>query len=291
MRQIPDSELVINAKGNIYHLNLHPAEIADTILTVGDPERVPQISKYFDRIEVRREHREFITHTGWLGKKRLTVVSTGIGTDNIDIVLNELDALANINFKTRTVNDIHKKLTIIRVGTSGAIWAEVQVGSMVTSAYGIGLDNLLHFYEPAHHLNEVGLLQQFKHYLVQALPVEPYVAAANAALLQQITLDYQGITLTAPGFYAPQGRELRAKTKFTTETLTHLSDFKYDQLRILNFEMETAGIYGLANLLGHRALSCNVILANRILGQFASNPAEAVERLIMRVLEQIQVID
>lgn len=289
MRQISDSELVINSSGNIYHLNLHPEEIAQTILTVGDPGRVPQISKYFDRIEVQRAHREFVTHTGWLGNQRLTVLSTGIGTDNIDIVMNELDALANIDFQTRRIYSIHKQLTIIRVGTSGAVWAEAPVGSMITSAYGIGLDNLLHFYETTTPLNEVGLLQRFKHFLVEDLPIEPYVAQADKSLLQKITLDYQGITLTAPGFYAPQGRQLRATSKFTPAMLTHLSDFEYDTLRILNFEMETAGIYGLANILGHRALSCNVILANRILGQFEKNPAEAVERLIRSVLEQINI--
>ncbi len=289
MKQIADSELVLNKDGSIYHLNLQPEEIADTILTVGDPGRVPQISKYFDHIEVKKAHREFVTHTGIIGNQRLTVISTGIGTDNIDIVMNELDALANIDFKTRTIRETPKRLTIIRVGTSGAVWAEIPVGSMVTSAYGIGLDNLLHFYESTHHLNEVGLLQKFKHFLVHDLPIEPYVAAADEYLLNQIQLDYQGMTLTAPGFYAPQGRQLRAISKLTPAMLTHLSDFEYDKFRILNFEMETSGIYGLANTLGHRALSCNVILANRILGQFETNPAEAVERLIRRVLEQINV--
>lgn len=288
MRQIPDSELVTNSDGSIYHLQLHPEDIAETILTVGDPARVAQVSKYFDRIEVQRSHREFVTHTGWLGAKRITVISTGIGTDNIDIVLNELDALANINLQTRTINTIHKPLNIIRIGTSGAVWAEAPVGSMVTSAYAIGLDNLLHFYEHKNHLDEVSLLQQFKHFVTSPLPVEPYVTSANDQLLQAIKLDYQGITLTAPGFYAPQGRQLRGTTKFTSEILTHLSDFQYEKRRILNFEMETAGIYGLASVLGHRALSCNVILANRILGAFAKNPMEIVEKLIQRVLEQVK---
>lgn len=287
MKQIAESELVINKDGSIYHLQLRPDEIADTILTVGDPGRVPQISKYFDRIEVQRAHREFVTHTGILGNTRLTVVSTGIGTDNIDIVLNELDALVNIDLKTRTVKPILKKLNIIRVGTSGAVAAEAQVGSMVTSAYGIGLDNLMHFYDHSNHLNEVALLQKLKHHLSDKLPIIPYVASANENLLNRIRLDFQGITLTAPGFYAPQARQLRAISKFTEDMLLHLSDFKYEVFRILNFEMETAGLYGLANVLGHSALSCNVILANRIMGAFEKNPAEAVERLIMRVLEQV----
>lgn len=288
MQQIPDSELIINQDGSIYHLQLHPEEIADTILTVGDPDRVAQVSKYFDRIEMQRSHREFVTHTGWLGSKRLTVISTGIGTDNIDIVLNELDALANINLQTKTVNSTHKSLNIIRIGTSGAVWAEAPLGSMVTSAYAIGLDNLMHFYEHKNHLNEVGLLQQFRHFAKDAIPTTPYVFAANETLLSSIQLDLQGITLTAPGFYAPQGRQLRGITKFTSEILTNLSDFQYEKLRILNFEMETAGIYGLASVLGHRALSCNVILANRISGQFSKNPLEIVEKLIQRVLEQVK---
>lgn len=285
--QIPNSELVINSDGSIYHLQLHPEEVADTIITVGDPGRVPQVSKYFDSIEIKRAHREFVTHTGWLRQKRLTVISTGIGTDNIDIVMNELDALVNINLQTRKIKDIHKALDIIRIGTSGAVWAEAPVGSMVTSAYAIGLDNLMHFYEHKNHLNEVGLLQQFRHFTNDELPVVPYVFAGDDKLLNTIKLDYQGITLTSPGFYAPQGRQLRAISKFTPELLTRLSDFHYEKLRILNFEMETAGIYGLANLLGHRAISCNVILANRILGAFSKNPAEIVEKLIMRVLEQV----
>lgn len=290
MKQITESELVINKDGSIYHLHLHPDEVADTILTVGDPGRVPQISKYFDRIEVQRANREFVTHTGTIGNTRLTVISTGIGTDNIDIVLNELDALVNIDLKTKTIKSNLKTLNIIRVGTSGAVAPETQVGSMVTSAYGIGLDNLMHFYDYTFHLEEVALLQQFKHFLSGKLPIEPYVAAANRDLLHKIQLDYQGITLTASGFYAPQARQLRAHTKFTENMLIHLSDFKYEVLRILNFEMETAGLYGLANALGHRALSCNVILANRILGAFEKNPAEAVERLIMRVLEQVETL-
>lgn len=287
MIQFPDSELVINTDGSIYHLRLRPEEVADTILTVGDPGRVAQVSKYFDRIEVKREHREFVTHTGWSNNKRITVISTGIGTDNIDIVLNELDALVNIDFKTRTTKKAHKALTIIRIGTSGAVWAEAPIGSTVTSAYAIGLDNLMHFYEHKNHLNEVGLLQQLKHLLAEKLPIEPYVAAGNSDLLQQISLDHQGITLTAPGFYAPQGRQLRGVTKFNKDAIIALSDFQYEKMHLLNFEMETAGIYGLANLLGHRALSCSVILANRISGEFSKNPAEEVEKLIMRILEQV----
>ncbi len=287
MRQIPDSELVLNADGSIYHLHLRPEQIADTVLTVGDPDRVARISNYFDTIEHQVSHREFVTHTGWLGKTRLTVISTGIGTDNIDIVLNELDALANIEFATRTPNPIHRTLNIIRVGTSGAVWREAPVGSFVTSAFGLGLDNLMHFYVSENTVDETELAQQFAAFPAQSLPTTPYAFAAHAELLDKMTLDLQGITLTAPGFYAPQGRELRGKTKLTSEILTHLSDFQYKKWRITNFEMETSGIYGLARVLGHRAVSCNVILANRIRGQFSTDPRKEVEKLIQKVLEKI----
>ncbi|MDX1943161.1 MAG: nucleoside phosphorylase [Saprospiraceae bacterium] len=287
MRQIPDSELVLNADGTIYHLCLFPEQIADIILTVGDPARVARISKYFDKIEYQVNHREFVTHTGWLGNTRLSVLSTGIGTDNMDIVLNELDALVNIDLKTRIPHSNHSILNIIRVGTSGAVWREAPVGSFITSAFGLGLDNLMHFYEYQNTSDEAKLIQDFAAFLKNPLPIQPYSFAANVELLNKMTLDLQGITLTAPGFYAPQGRELRANTKLTSETLTHLSNFQYKNWQITNFEMETSGLYGLAKVLGHRAVSCNVILANRLLGQFSLNPDKEVESLIENVLERI----
>ncbi|MBK7873388.1 MAG: nucleoside phosphorylase [Saprospiraceae bacterium] len=290
MQQIPDSELVINTNGSIYHLQLFPEQIADTILTVGDPARVARVSKYFDKIEYQVSHREFITHTGWLGSTRLTVISTGIGTDNIDIVINELDALANIDFKTRMPKTKHQTLNFIRIGTSGAIWREAPLGSFITSAFAIGLDNLMHFYAYQNSPDETALLKQFYTFTAKPLPIQPYAFAANADLLAKMTLDLQGITLTSPGFYAPQGRELRGKTKLTSEILASFSDFQYKDWNIMNFEMETSGIYGLANVLGHRAVSCNVILANRLLGQFSSDPAQEVERLIQKVLEKIEIL-
>lgn len=288
MQQIPDSELIINPDGSIYHLNLRPEQIADTILTVGDPGRVARISKYFDKIEHQVHRREFVTHTGWLGKTHLTVLSTGIGTDNIDIVLNELDALANIDFDTRTQKPTHKTLNIIRVGTSGAVWRDAPVDSFVTSAFGLGLDNLMHFYEYENTPDEAALAQHFAAFPANPLPTPPYAFSANAELLETMTLDLQGITLTAPGFYAPQGRQLRGTTKLTSDILTHLSDFQYKSWRITNFEMETSGIFGLAKVLGHRAVSCNAIIANRILGKFSPDPGKAVENLIQKVLEKIE---
>lgn len=288
MQQIPDSELIINPDGSIYHLNLRPEQVAGTILTVGDPSRVARISKYFDKIEHQVNRREFVTHTGWLGKTHLTVLSTGIGTDNIDIVLNELDALVNIDFKTRTPNKTHKTLNIIRVGTSGAVWRDAPVGSFVTSAFGLGLDNLMHFYEYENSAEEQELIQHFATFPQKPLPTPPYAFAANAELLESMTLDLQGITLTAPGFYAPQGRQLRGISKLTPDILTHLSDFQYKSWRITNFEMETSGIFGLAKVLGHRAVSCNAIIANRILGKFSPDPGKAVESLILKVLEKVE---
>lgn len=287
MQQFTDSELIINTDGSIYHLNLRPDEIADTILTVGDPNRVAQVSKYFDRIEVQHANREFVTHTGWLGNQRLTVLSTGIGTDNMDIVLNELDALVNIDFQTGTLKAEHQTLNLIRIGTSGSIVPEISIGSLLTSDYAIGLDNLLHFYEHKNNLAELSLCQQFKHILPDNFPAVPYTFAGNESLLRKISLDFHGITLTAPGFYAPQGRQLRGSTKLSLEMFASLNDFQYEKLRITNLEMETAGLYGLANVLGHQALSCNAILANRMSGEFSKNPAEMVEKLIQRVLEKV----
>lgn len=287
MQPISASELILNPDGSIYHLNVRPEQIADTVLTVGDPDRVARISRHFDTIELKVSRREFVTHTGWLGKKRLTVLSTGIGTENIDIVMNELDALANIDFKTRLPKEIHKVLNIIRVGTSGTVWRETPVDSFVTSAFGLGLGNLMHFYEYENSAEELEILAQIKNFAPFPAAIQPQIFAANAALLELLTFDIQGITLTAPGFYAPQGRQLRAISKFTSENLNRLSDFQYKNWRITNFEMETSAIFGLAKVLGHRAVSCNAIIANRILKQFSNDPTKTVDRLIQQVLENI----
>ena len=209
--KISESDLIINPDGSIYHLNLLPEDIADTIITVGDQDRVAEVSKHFDSIELKKGKREFITHTGYLGKKRISVISTGIGTDNIDIVFNELDALVNINFETRTVNKELKSLNIIRVGTSGSIREDIEVGSILASSYGLGLDALMSYYEQDLSIEDTYLLQQIKAHL-PVLKSEPYLTPASSQLLNQIAHDLpQGITATAPGFYAPQGRAVRAK--------------------------------------------------------------------------------
>ncbi|QEK51509.1 phosphorylase [Pedobacter aquae] len=285
-KTIAASDLIINADGSIYHLNLRPEDIADTIITVGDQERVPEVSKYFDKIELKKGKREFITHTGYIGKKRITVISTGIGTDNIDIVLNELDALANIDFEQRQIKENHKTLQIIRLGTSGSINKDVEMGSILASSHGLGLDSLMHYYERNLNNEDKVLEQQVKSSL-QDLGLSPYLTSASASLLNTLAADIpKGITVTAPGFYAPQGRKVRANNKINNliERLTSLNVSKY---QVTNLEMETAGIYALANALGHEAISINAILASRLNFEFAANPALIVENMLKKVLEKL----
>lgn len=291
MPALPESELILNAEGRIYHLSLRPEEVAPTIITVGDPGRVSRVSRHFDRIDVKVTKREFITHTGWIGPKRITVISSGIGPDNIDIVLNELDALVNIDFATRQPKKQHTALDIIRIGTTGGLQPDVPVDTHVISRFGVGLDNLLHFYEFQNTLPEAELYDDFRQFLnyTGKLPAEPYVFEAHRDLSDHITTNdlQQGITLTCPGFYGPQGRSLRARSALAAGILAQLSTFAHRGLKITNFEMETAAIYGLARILGHRALSCNAIIANRITNAFSSTPQATVDALIVKVLDQI----
>ncbi len=211
MNLIAESELIINNRGAIYHLDVAPDELATTIITVGDPGRVPQVSKYFDNIEVKQQHREFITHTGYVGKKRISVVSTGIGPDNIDIVMNELDALANIDFATRTVKPSLSSLQIFRLGTSGSLQKNIPVDSFVAGTHGLGIDNLLHFYRHDNNEEERQLLSHFiNHTGFGNSSSQPYISTASAQLIKHFANDYHhGITVTCPGFYGPQGRVLR----------------------------------------------------------------------------------
>lgn len=295
--KISETDLIINADGSIYHLSLLPEDIADTIITVGDPDRVAEVSRHFDRIELKKGKREFITHTGYTGNKRITVLSTGIGTDNIDIVFNELDALANIDFHTRKVKSALISLNIIRVGTSGAIQTDVPMGTILASSHGLGLDTLMQYYHNEASEEESLLLDSFNVHVSHLSGICPYLTAADDMLLSTIGKDMeQGITLTAPGFYAPQGRQVRAKNKHP-DLIGLLSSFRYrskskqtsseSDLRITNLEMETAGIYALAKILGHKALSVNAILASRVKHQFSSNPAAVVDKAISMVLERL----
>jgi len=288
MQEIAASELIINDRGAIYHLDVKPDEIAQNIITVGDPARVGEVSKYFDNVEVKRYHREFVTHTGWLGKKRISVVSTGIGTDNIDIVLNELDALVNIDLENRCVKNELKHLNIIRVGTSGSLQADVPVDSFVASTHGIGIDNLMNFY--IHDNNEED--KQLLHAFVTQTQLHgrisyPYIAGASMALIKHFVDGYhQGITVTCPGFYGPQGRILRLGVT-NPELIDNLAGFKFGQYRITNFEMETAGIYGLGKALHHNCLSLSAMVANRIHKNFSLDALTLVEKLIKKTLEVI----
>ena len=289
MQRIQESELILNERGAIYHLNLLPNELAGTVITVGDPDRVEQVSKHFDHVEYRRRHREFVTHTGRVGNKRISVVSTGIGPDNIDIVFNEIDALVNIDLQSRTVNSEHETLRIIRIGTSGSLQEDIPVDELVASTFAIGIDNLLNFYRREENEEEKQILQAFLtqtqlHYTVSL----PYVSSAGASLLKHFVGDFHhGVTVTCPGFYAPQGRILRGALR-QPELIDRLTGFSFGQHRITNFEMETSAIYGLGKLLGHSCLSLSAIVANRVKKNFSIDSSKTVERLIVKTLEILE---
>lgn len=286
--ELGSSELILNADNSVYHLNLLPEELAETIITVGDPDRVALVSQYFDTIEVKKRKREFHTHTGRIGNKRISVISTGIGTDNIDIVLNELDALFNIDFETRSIKKEKTVLDIIRIGTSGAIQPQTPIDSYLYSEYAIGLDSLMHFYDsmPIQHPD---VQQAFiSHTDWQHGRLLPYVVKCDPELAALFASDsvLPGLTVTNVGFYGPQGRRLRLKLQ-DDQMNGKMGSFNFKGKQITNLEMETSGIYGLAGLLGHRALSLNCILANRSTGEFSSNPIKAIQGLITYTLDRI----
>ncbi len=280
---IPASELILNQDGSVYHLNLKPGQIANKIITVGDPDRVKKVTQHFDSIDLEVSKREFFTQTGLYKGQRLTVISTGIGTDNIDIVFNELDALVNVDFRTRQVKEKLQQLEFIRIGTSGALQGNLAVDSTLVSAKAVGLDALMHYYN---YQSDEALLQQIPKYVEGLIP---YTAEASRDLLNRYAQGLtQGITVTAPGFYGPQGRSVRA-TPAKENYLDQLRAVSFNGLTCTNLEMETAGIYGLAKLLGHKAISFNALLANRSKGTFSTTPSETVSNLIKEVLERISV--
>jgi uridine phosphorylase len=280
--------MILNSRGAIYHLDVRPEELAPIVITVGDPDRVNEVSKHFDKIEVKRQHREFITHTGTIGNKRLSVVSTGIGPDNIDIVVNELDALVNIDFSSRTIKPELTHLTIIRMGTSGSLQGDIPVDSFVASTHGLGLDNLLHYYRHDNNDEEMQILRQFVAYT--QVSSQPYIAAAGSSMLKHFVDGYHhGITVTCPGFYGPQGRVLRLGLT-NPDLIDRLTQYNFGSHRITNFEMETSAIYGLGKLLGHQCLSLSAIVANRIAKEFSKDGAAAVENLIKKSLEIISTM-
>jgi uridine phosphorylase len=285
---LTDSELILNPDGSIYHLNLRPENIGDIVLMGGDPNRVPVISSRLDAIEFKTSKREFVTHTGRLGDKRITVISTGIGTDNIDIVLNELDALVNIDLETRQIKEKKKNLTIIRLGTSGGLQPDIQEDDIVVSSHGLGLDNLMHYYARGNKNEETEMTQSFlKQMGISNENIRPYIAAGSSKYFPIFKKHFKhGITVTCSGFYGPQGRKLRLQPALP-ELVNKLHTFDFNGNRITNFEMETSGIYGLGQLLGHHCISLNTIIANRVTGRFSQDPYKAIENMIDKAMEII----
>lgn len=287
MSTIKKTELILNADGSIYHLHALPGEIAETIFLVGDPERVPFVSKHFDAIEIKKQNREFVIHTGIKNGVRASVISTGIGTDNIDIVLNEIDALFNIDFKTYSIKEQLTSLKFIRIGTSGAIQTSLPIDSWVASEHAFGFDALGGYYPTSENKNCIDATNALLYKLstITGLESRPYLSCASPVLLAQLPASiHHGITVTMPGFYAPQGRTLRAKPRFNDDLIAFLSNQRYNEKAFTNIEMETAGIYLLSSLLGHHAISLSAILANRITDEFSANPEKTIQSGIEVIL-------
>ena len=287
MKKLKESELILNADGSLYHISIRPEQLAHKIILVGDPQRVPMISSLFDSIEFMAENREIVTHTGYLNKVRLTVMSTGMGPDNIDIVMNELDAVVNIDLNTRTLKEEHTSLDIVRLGTSGSLQPEIPVDSFAMATHGLGMDGLLHFYKNE-GISDTEITEAFiKQTKWPEIFSAPYVVKGSAKLAQQMGEGLiHGITITAPGFYGPQGRSLRLEPAYA-DLNDRISAFLYKDQRIINFEMETSALYALGKMLGHNTLTICTILANRMNETYSKNPKESILRLIKLVLERI----
>jgi uridine phosphorylase len=280
------SELPKQASGAIYHLNLFPEDIADNIILVGDPGRVSMISSHFDTIEVKKSNRELYTHTGTKNGKRITAISTGMGPDNVEIVLNELDALVNIDLEKMEVKPEHHSLNLVRIGTSGSLDGRFAPGTFIASKYGIGLDGLLQFYNHQ-GVDEEDVINAFVKHTGwgEKLPY-PYCVKCSDDLLQRIAFDMeQGVTLTAPGFYAPQGRAVRGPLRFPNMN-AKIESFDYKGLRCTNMEMECAALYGLSRVLGHNALTCCVLIANRVTGDFLDDYHDLMNDLVTKVVNR-----
>jgi|TARA_B110000902_G_scaffold24506_1_gene26994 uridine phosphorylase len=285
---LEESELVVNEDGSIFHLHLLPHQIADTVLIVGDQGRVKQISQHFSEIEHVVENREFVTHTGIYKGKRISALSTGIGADNIDIVLNELDALVNIDLKTRKIKPNPISLTIIRIGTSGALQPDIPVDSYVVSEYGLGFDGLAGFYNTLSESDELEIEKAFFSQVNWSIAnVKPYIAKGDETLIQLLSEKARtGITVTGNGFYGPQGRVLRVKTK--QENLNEqMTQFNFNELKIMNFEMETSALYSLGGMMGHKTATICAIIANRHLKQYSEDYKKTVDEMILYVLSKI----
>lgn len=284
-KRISESELIINPDGSIYHLNLKPEDLASTIIAVGDPDRVGRVSQHFDSIDFKSSKREFVAHTGHLRGKRITAISTGMGTDNIEIFMTELDALVNVDFNTRLPKEQHTSLDIIRVGTSGSMQRDIPAGTLLASAYGIGLDTLMAFYSTSYTDLETKVARMVQQSL--NLPFLPYCVEGSQKLINLLSDGLViGNTATCPGFFGPQGRQVRVKPAIP-DIIDKLASIDIDGFTITNFEMETSGYYAMGRLLGHEVLSLNAIVANRITQVFATNPHDIVDDLIKHTLKKV----
>ena len=286
---IPPSELIINEDGSIFHLHVRPEQLADKVILVGDPGRVQTVAAHFDRLECDIQSREFHTMTGWYKGKRITVVSTGIGCDNIDIVMTEIDALANIDFKTRTINDKLRVLDLVRIGTCGGLQPENPIGTYIASCKSIGFDGLLNFYAGRNEVCDLAFEEAFKKHLDwNPLLCAPYVIDANAELIERVagTEMVRGVTIACGGFFGPQGRKVRLELADPDQN-ERIGSFRYEGWKITNFEMESSALAGLARLMGHRAMTCCMVIANRFAGQANTDYRGSIDGLIQLVLDRI----
>lgn len=286
---IPPSELIINEDGSIFHLHVRPEQLADKVILVGDPGRVQTVAAHFDRLECDIQSREFHTITGWYKDKRITVVSTGIGCDNIDIVMNEIDALANIDFATRTINDHLRVLDLVRIGTCGGLQPENPIGSYIASCKSIGFDGLLNFYARRNEVCDLAFEEAFKKHLDwNPLLCAPYVIDANPELIDRVAGDdmVRGVTIACGGFFGPQGRKVRLELADPDQN-ERIQSFRYEGWKITNFEMESSALAGLARLMGHRAMTCCMVIANRLAGEAYTRYKGTIDDLIKLVLERI----
>ncbi len=288
-RRIEESELIINNDGSVFHLHLKPGELAENIILVGDPDRVKVVASYFDEIELEKRNREFVSTTGLYRGKRFSVVATGIGTDNIDIVMNELDALVNVDFETRQVKDQLTTLNLVRIGTSGSLQKDLPVDSCLLSEKAIGFDGLLNFYANRDSVSDIAFEDEFKSSVDwNEKLTSPYVVNASPDLLEKLSNnDFNtGVTISAPGFYGPQGRVIRLGL-VDSDINEKISNFVYGNFRITNYEMECSAIYGLSKLLGHKAATVCAIIANRKAGEYSKDYKPVIKTLIKKVLDSL----
>lgn len=288
MKQIEESELIVNADGSIFHLHLLPEQLADDVILVGDPGRVALVSKHFDNIECKVQNREFVTHTGTYKGRRISVLATGIGTDNIDIVMNELDALANIDLKSRVPKNEHRTLNLLRIGTSGGLQEDIEIGTFLLTETAVGFDGLLNFYRRRDDACNLDMEEKFvKHMTWNPRLANPYFVDGSKHFLEKFGNEFRrGITISAPGFYGPQGRELRLEIQ-DREINDKIRSFRYNGRYITNYEMESSAIFGLSKLLGHNAGTVCLIIANRYAKHFVKDAAPLMEDLIEKTLETI----